>query len=240
MSAMAVTRAQFLTTSSLFMSWGKPGRNCRPDPFSYSCLTERSQFTGLASWSPPLLTVVMNKKNTMTFFSFHTWWYLSLTCNEIDSRRPISHTECAALMLNDSSLSHQCFFPFSFQYSATFDRFASRNHLLLLHRDLPPHPDILIRCGSRVGQSLPSPPLPSHDRGCDWFFNIQSRQLTYLGMCPAAEVVFEGIESESFLYYWISAFVPWNKWGIKGMAVLDVVIKWVGSKMRSFGFKSQS
>ncbi|XP_035309211.1 fibrocystin isoform X3 [Cricetulus griseus] len=68
----------------------------------------------------------------------------------------------------------------SLQYSATFDRFASRNHLLLLHRDLPPHPDILIRCGSRVGQSLPSPPLPSHDRGCDWFFNIQSRQLTYL------------------------------------------------------------
>lgn len=68
----------------------------------------------------------------------------------------------------------------SLQYSATFDSFASRNHLLLLHRDLPPHPDILIRCGSRVGQSLPSPPLPSHNRGCDWFFNSQSGELTYL------------------------------------------------------------
>ncbi|XP_051060248.1 fibrocystin [Phodopus roborovskii] len=68
----------------------------------------------------------------------------------------------------------------SLQYSATFDNFASRNHLLLQHRNLPPHPDILIRCGSRVGQAHPSPPLPSHDRGCDWFFSSQSRQLTYL------------------------------------------------------------
>ncbi|XP_055461671.1 fibrocystin, partial [Psammomys obesus] len=68
----------------------------------------------------------------------------------------------------------------SLQYSATFDSFAPRNHLLLLHGDLPPYPDILIRCGSRVGRSLSSLPLPSQDRGCDWFFNSQLRQLTYL------------------------------------------------------------
>ncbi|CAH7222279.1 Pkhd1 [Phodopus roborovskii] len=78
-----------------------------------------------------------------------------------------------------SPCSSMCF-PFLLQYSATFDNFASRNHLLLQHRNLPPHPDILIRCGSRVGQAHPSPPLPSHDRGCDWFFSSQSRQLTYL------------------------------------------------------------
>ncbi|XP_031222830.1 fibrocystin [Mastomys coucha] len=68
----------------------------------------------------------------------------------------------------------------SLEYSATFDSFAPGNHLLLMHRDLPPYPDILIRCGSRVGQSLPSHPLPSQDRACDWFFNRQLRQLTYL------------------------------------------------------------
>ncbi|KAL1771938.1 fibrocystin isoform X1 [Sigmodon hispidus] len=68
----------------------------------------------------------------------------------------------------------------SLQYSATFDSFVPGNHLLLQHENLPPYPDILIRCGSRLGQSLPSHPLPSHNRGCDWFFNIQLRQLIYL------------------------------------------------------------
>ncbi|XP_029395138.1 fibrocystin isoform X13 [Mus pahari] len=68
----------------------------------------------------------------------------------------------------------------SLQYSATFDSFAPGNHLLIMHRDLPPYSDILLRCGSQVGQSLPSHPLPSQDRACDWFFNRQLRQLTYL------------------------------------------------------------
>ncbi|XP_051008909.1 LOW QUALITY PROTEIN: fibrocystin [Acomys russatus] len=68
----------------------------------------------------------------------------------------------------------------SFQYSATFDSFVPGNHLLLLHGDLPPYPDILIRCGSQLGHSLPSHPLPSQDRSCDWFFNSQLGQLTYL------------------------------------------------------------
>ncbi|XP_038199739.1 fibrocystin [Arvicola amphibius] len=68
----------------------------------------------------------------------------------------------------------------SLQYSATFDSFAPGNHILLLHGDLPPYPVVLIRCGSRLGRSLLSPPLPSRDRGCDWFFNSELGQLTYL------------------------------------------------------------
>ncbi|GAB5571604.1 fibrocystin isoform X1 [Prionailurus iriomotensis] len=55
------------------------------------------------------------------------------------------------------------------------------NYLLLVHTVSWPYPDILIRCGSRVGQSLPSLPSPGQDQGCDWFFNTQLRQLTYLG-----------------------------------------------------------
>ncbi|XP_014387933.1 PREDICTED: fibrocystin [Myotis brandtii] len=65
-------------------------------------------------------------------------------------------------------------------YSATFDNFAPGNYLRLVHPVLWPSPDILIRCGSRVGRSLPSLPSPGKDQGCDWFFNSQLRQLTYL------------------------------------------------------------
>ncbi|XP_070274536.1 fibrocystin [Myotis yumanensis] len=65
-------------------------------------------------------------------------------------------------------------------YSATFDNFAPGNYLRLVHTVLWPSPDILIRCGSRVGRSLPSLPSPGKDQGCDWFFNSQLRQLTYL------------------------------------------------------------
>uniref|UniRef100_A0A8C9DNE7 Fibrocystin n=1 Tax=Prolemur simus TaxID=1328070 RepID=A0A8C9DNE7_PROSS len=68
----------------------------------------------------------------------------------------------------------------SLQYSATFDNFAPGNSLLLVHTDLPPAPDILIRCGSHVGLSLPFLPSPGQNQGCDWFFNNQLRQLTYL------------------------------------------------------------
>ncbi|XP_073938075.1 fibrocystin isoform X2 [Castor canadensis] len=66
------------------------------------------------------------------------------------------------------------------QYSATFDSFASGNYLLLVHTDLPPYPEILIRCGNHMGQSLLSLPSPDQDQGCDWFFNSQLRHLTYL------------------------------------------------------------
>ncbi|GAB1284827.1 Fibrocystin [Apodemus speciosus] len=89
-----------------------------------------------------------------------------------------------ALLLDQETYSLQFEGPWmdrSLQYSATFDSFAPGNHLLLVHRDLPPYPDILLRCGSRLGQSLPSHPLPRRDRACDWFFNKPLRQLTYLG-----------------------------------------------------------
>ncbi|XP_063089186.1 fibrocystin isoform X2 [Cavia porcellus] len=68
----------------------------------------------------------------------------------------------------------------SLQYSATFDNFSPGSYLLVVHTNLPPSPRILMRCGSRVGRSLLSLPLPAQDQGCDWFFNSQSRQLTYL------------------------------------------------------------
>ncbi|XP_045699280.1 fibrocystin isoform X6 [Phyllostomus hastatus] len=68
----------------------------------------------------------------------------------------------------------------SLQYSATFSNLAPGNYLLLVHTILWPHPDILIRCGSRLGRSLLSLPSPSEDQGCEWFFNSQLRQLTYL------------------------------------------------------------
>ncbi|ELK28746.1 Fibrocystin [Myotis davidii] len=65
-------------------------------------------------------------------------------------------------------------------YSATFDNFAPGNYLRLVHTVPWPSPDILIRCGSQVGRSLPSLPSPGKDQGCDWFFSSQLRQLTYL------------------------------------------------------------
>ncbi|XP_070370876.1 fibrocystin isoform X2 [Equus asinus] len=68
----------------------------------------------------------------------------------------------------------------SLQYSATFDNFAPGNYLLLVHADVWPYPDILMWCGSHVGRSLPSLPSPGQDQGCDWFFDSQLRQLTYL------------------------------------------------------------
>ncbi|CAK6446893.1 unnamed protein product [Pipistrellus nathusii] len=68
----------------------------------------------------------------------------------------------------------------SLMYSATFGNFAPGNYLRLVHTVLWPSPDILIRCGSQVGRSLPSLPSPGKDQGCDWFFNSRLKQLTYL------------------------------------------------------------
>ncbi|XP_006882176.1 PREDICTED: fibrocystin-like [Elephantulus edwardii] len=68
----------------------------------------------------------------------------------------------------------------SLQFSATFDNFAPGNYLLLVHADMPPYPDILIRCGQHVGQPLGSFPSPGLNKSCDWFFNSHLRQLTYL------------------------------------------------------------
>ncbi|XP_047413699.1 fibrocystin isoform X2 [Sciurus carolinensis] len=94
-----------------------------------------------------------------------------------------NHYGWMALLLDQETYSLQFENPWinrSFQYEATFDNFAPGNYLLLVHTDMPLQPDILVRCGSRVGQSLPSLPSSGQDQGCDWFFNRQSRQLTYL------------------------------------------------------------
>ncbi|XP_023383464.1 fibrocystin-like [Pteropus vampyrus] len=68
----------------------------------------------------------------------------------------------------------------SLQYSATFGNFAPGNYLLLVHTVVWPYPDIFIRCGRQVGRSLSALPSPRKDQGCDWFFNRQLRELTYL------------------------------------------------------------
>ncbi|XP_044531280.1 fibrocystin [Gracilinanus agilis] len=68
----------------------------------------------------------------------------------------------------------------SLQYSATFDNFTSGNYLLVVHKDLQPHTDILVICGTRIGQSLLSSPSATRDKACDWFFNSQLGELTYL------------------------------------------------------------
>ncbi|KAG3289625.1 PKHD1, fibrocystin/polyductin [Ictidomys tridecemlineatus] len=94
-----------------------------------------------------------------------------------------NHYGWMALLLDQETYSLQFENPWinrSLQYEATFDNFAPGNYLLLVHTDLPPLPDILIRCGSQMGQSLRSLPSPGRDQGCDWFFNRKSRQLTYL------------------------------------------------------------
>ncbi|XP_045658178.1 fibrocystin isoform X2 [Ursus americanus] len=88
-----------------------------------------------------------------------------------------------ALLLDQETYTLQFETPWinrSLQYSATFGSFAPGNYLLLAHTVLWPYPDILVRCGSQVGRSLPSLPSPGQDQGCDWFFNTQLRQLTYL------------------------------------------------------------
>ncbi|XP_008823437.1 fibrocystin [Nannospalax galili] len=94
-----------------------------------------------------------------------------------------SHHGWMALLLDQETYTLQFQSPWidrSLQYSATFDSFAPRNYLLVVHKDLPPYPDILIRCGSQVGQALPAHPLPGQDKGCDWFFNSQLRRLIYM------------------------------------------------------------
>ncbi|XP_016286616.2 fibrocystin isoform X1 [Monodelphis domestica] len=68
----------------------------------------------------------------------------------------------------------------SLQYSATFDNFTSGNYLLVVHKDLQPYADILVICGTRIGQSLLSSPSATRDQACDWFFNSHLGELTYL------------------------------------------------------------
>ncbi|XP_072498533.1 fibrocystin isoform X3 [Notamacropus eugenii] len=83
------------------------------------------------------------------------------------------------------------------QYSATFDNFTSGNYLLMMHKDLQPYVDILVMCGTRIGQSLLSPPSATHNKACDWFFNSQLGELTYLvsgeGQVQLTLLVKEGV-----------------------------------------------
>ncbi|XP_049621181.1 fibrocystin [Suncus etruscus] len=87
----------------------------------------------------------------------------------------------------------------SLQYFATFDNFAPGNFLLLVHPIPWPDADILLKCGNRSGWCLPSLPSPGQDQECDWFFNHQLRQLTYLvsgeGQVQVFLQVKEGIPS---------------------------------------------
>ncbi|XP_014638035.1 PREDICTED: fibrocystin [Ceratotherium simum simum] len=94
-----------------------------------------------------------------------------------------NHHGWMALLLDQETYSLRFETPWinrSLQYSATFDNFAPGNYLLLMHTGVWPYPDVFIKCGSQVGQSLPSLPSPGQDQGCDWFFDNQLRQLTYL------------------------------------------------------------
>ncbi|NWS73473.1 PKHD1 protein, partial [Crotophaga sulcirostris] len=66
------------------------------------------------------------------------------------------------------------------QYSVTFSNFVTGNYLLVEHKDLPTHSEVVVSCGRRTGQSLQS--LPSYDqhRSCDWYLDSRLRKLTYL------------------------------------------------------------
>ncbi|KAG6934163.1 polycystic kidney and hepatic disease 1 (autosomal recessive), partial [Chelydra serpentina] len=66
------------------------------------------------------------------------------------------------------------------QYSATFDNFVAGNYLLVEHGNLPSYVEVMVFCGTRLGQPLESLPSYGHNKGCDWFFNSKLGKLTYL------------------------------------------------------------
>ncbi|NXC48112.1 PKHD1 protein, partial [Penelope pileata] len=66
------------------------------------------------------------------------------------------------------------------QYSVTFSSFTAGNYLLVEHKDLPAHPEVVVSCGKRTGQPLQSLPSYGHHRSCDWYFNSTLKKLTYL------------------------------------------------------------
>ncbi|NWY49817.1 PKHD1 protein, partial [Chionis minor] len=66
------------------------------------------------------------------------------------------------------------------QYSVTFSSFMTGNYLLLEHKDLPAHPEVVVSCGTRTGQPLQSLPSYGHHRSCDWYLDSRLRKLTYL------------------------------------------------------------
>ncbi|XP_009693892.1 PREDICTED: fibrocystin, partial [Cariama cristata] len=66
------------------------------------------------------------------------------------------------------------------QYSVTFSNFMTGNYLLVEHRDLDAHPEVVVSCGTRTGRPLQSLPSYGHHRSCDWYLNSRLRKLTYL------------------------------------------------------------
>ncbi|XP_038033294.1 fibrocystin isoform X3 [Anas platyrhynchos] len=66
------------------------------------------------------------------------------------------------------------------QYSVTFSNFTTGNYLLVEHKDLPAHSEVIVSCGNRTGQPLQSLPSYGHHGNCDWYFDSRLRKLTYL------------------------------------------------------------
>ncbi|XP_054677399.1 fibrocystin isoform X8 [Grus americana] len=66
------------------------------------------------------------------------------------------------------------------QYSVTFSNFTPGNYLLVEHKDLPAHPEVVVSCGTRTGQPLQSLPSYGYHRSCDWYLDSRLRTLTYL------------------------------------------------------------
>ncbi|XP_030346033.1 fibrocystin isoform X2 [Strigops habroptila] len=66
------------------------------------------------------------------------------------------------------------------EYSVTFSDFVTGNYLLVEHKDLPAHPEVVVSCGTRTGQPLQSLPSYGHHRSCDWYLDSRLRKLTYL------------------------------------------------------------
>ncbi|XP_029893831.1 fibrocystin [Aquila chrysaetos chrysaetos] len=66
------------------------------------------------------------------------------------------------------------------QYSVTFSNFMPGNYLLVEHKDLPAHPEVVVSCGTRTGQPLQSLPSYGHHRSCDWYLDSRLGKLTYL------------------------------------------------------------
>ncbi|XP_030304276.1 fibrocystin [Calypte anna] len=66
------------------------------------------------------------------------------------------------------------------QYSVTFSNFRSGSYLLVEHKDIPAHPEVVVSCGTRMGQPLQALPSYGHHRSCDWYLDSRLRKITYL------------------------------------------------------------
>uniref|UniRef100_A0A663ML20 PKHD1 ciliary IPT domain containing fibrocystin/polyductin n=1 Tax=Athene cunicularia TaxID=194338 RepID=A0A663ML20_ATHCN len=92
--------------------------------------------------------------------------------------------ETYALTFDNPSVSKQL------QYSVTFSNFTTGNYLLVEHKDLPAHPEVVVSCGTRTGQPLQSLPSYEHHRSCDWYLDSRLRKITYLGKHNTRDAIF--------------------------------------------------